>query len=522
MCIFGGASAPKTSHALPTNSASALNGSLFKPEFKMKFKLMVFGNLWFCLPVNMSLSRLPDEIMLAIAECGGSLKNINTLAQPNRRCYKTLTRHLYLSSAKEDSILRWAAEHGRTGTVQILFDLGAFDGLHAVTTSFKKPLKNAARNGHPEIITRLGEHAEKFCKNKQSYDQNAFDDAIQAAQIDSVKVLVNHGANLNARSSQQWRRNNKISGSNCRVNLYNLDQHGTSTLHIASAYGKLGAVNAFLDCGFNPNFIDNNGDAPIHVLGRGRRGPGRLYSTRPEDYKNITSTLLKRGADPYRRDRDMEVESLLEHGVDPNGLDANGNAPNPIPLEEFQEMINESRHHGSRDPPDGFTHRVRCTPVCIAAFLGTSIEVLPLLLKHGANPSSMDPCGDLPLHMAVMNKSEWMVRMLISRGASVHTRDRHVWAPLQWALKFGGHDVVELLLNEGASIDCIDSNGIDPIFRALEYGHQARNLPLLPPEIVHTGDWRMSLSQSKWPHGGCTCCYGGVREPHTCQSVVGW
>ncbi|KAJ5404401.1 hypothetical protein N7509_004272 [Penicillium cosmopolitanum] len=494
----------------------------------------------------MSLSRLPDEIILTIADHVSSLKNINALAQTNRRCYKTLTRHLYLSSATEDSILRWAAERGRTGTVQILFDLGAFDGLHTVTTRLQEPLKIAARNGHPETITCLGKHADRFCENMQPYYQNAFGEAIEAGQIDSVKVLINHGADVNGVCADGDKAIHSAALSNggeiikflvinCGVNIYNLDQHGTSALHIASAYGKLRAVNALLDCGFDPNFIDDHGDAPIHILNRSRRGPGRSFSILPKDYENVTGTLLKRGADPYRRDRygfmplwiaaslgrDIDVELLLKHGVDPNGLDANGNSPKPIPLEEFQEMIKESRHHDRRDPPDGFTHRVCCTPLCIAAFLG-AIEVLHLLLKHGANPSFMDPCGDLPLHLAVMRKSECMVRMLITRGASVHTRDRHGWAPLQWALKFGGHDVVELLLNEGASIDCIDSNGIDPIFRVLEYGHETRNLPLLPPQIVNTGDWLITLSQGRWPHGGCTCCYGGEREPHTCQRVVGW
>ncbi|KAJ5999795.1 hypothetical protein N7481_000204 [Penicillium waksmanii] len=494
----------------------------------------------------MSLSRLPDEIFIAIAEFVSSLKDINALAQTNRCCYKALTRHLYLSYATEDSILRWAAARGRIGTVQILFELGAFDGLHAVTTSFQEPLKIAARNGHPEIITCLGEHADKFCENMQPYYQNAFGEAIEAGQIDSVKVLVDHGVDVNgvcadgdkaihAAALSNGGEIIKFLVTNCRADIYNLDRDGTSALHIASAYGKLGAVNALLDCEFDPNFIDDNGEAPIHVLGKGWRGPGRLYSTRSEDCKKVTSTLLKRGADPYRRDRygfmplwiaaslgkDIDVESLLKHGVDPNGLDANCNSPKPIPLEEFQKMINESRYHDSRDPPDGFTHRVCCTPLCIAAFLG-AIQVLNLLLKHGANPSFMDPCGDLPLHLAVMRKSESMVSMLISRGASVHTRDRHGWAPLQWALKFGGHDLVGLLLDEGASIDCIDSNGIDPIFRVLEYGHETRNLPLLPPEIINTGDWRIILSQGEWPHDGCYCCMGGEQEPHTCQRVVGW
>ena len=143
-----------------------------------------------------------------------------------------------------------------------------------------------------------------------------------------------------------------------------------------------------------------------------------------------------------------------------------------MPLEEFREMVHEKLADiSSHFPQVGHESSLNCcTPLCIAAFLGCE-NAVKLLLDHGANPNSMDPNGEMPLHLAVRDKNCPIAELLIKEGACLGSWDCHDRTPLDWALSSGGHEMIELLHNKGASIGSIDWRGVDPVLQALEYGH---------------------------------------------------
>lgn len=168
-------------------------------------------------------------------------------------------------------------ENGRSKTVQNFLDVGAITGYDAAET-VQTPLNIAARRGYPEIVTLLITYGAKVYDYMKLYCQAALAEAIACGRIDVVKVLLNNGVDLEY-VYEDGKRPLHIAaqGDNAEmikflfshdVSLYHLDQWHTSALHISVMKGKENTVQALLDCGFNPNFIDDEGDAPIHCVAR--------------------------------------------------------------------------------------------------------------------------------------------------------------------------------------------------------------------------------------------------------------
>ncbi|CAI7649704.1 unnamed protein product [Penicillium glandicola] len=484
----------------------------------------------------MALLRLPNEILLAIADHLRSLNDINAFAQTNHRCYAVLNRQLYVYAITETDKpgFLWAVENDRSKTLQNFLDVGAITGSDAAKT-IQTPLNIAARRGYPEIVTLLITYGANVYGDMKNHCQAALAEAMEYGQVEVAKVLFNNGINLQYVYGDGKRPLHLAAQSNNaeiikflsshNVDRYHLDRRSTSALHIAALGGKENTTQALLDCGFNPNFVDD--EAKAH------KG---IQTRFPQNNWTVISALLQHGADPYLKNRHgfmplwiaaflnrtVVVGSLLEYGVNPHGLDANGNAQEPMPLEEFRVMVREDLADFSAHSPqlghEGYLNC--CTPLCIAAFLGCT-ETVKLLLDHGADPNATDPNGEMPLHLAVRDKDCVSAELLIEKGACLESRDCHDQTPLSWALSYGGHEMIELLRNNGASAASLDwEGGVDPVLGALVYGHTTTRT-LLPPHIVDWADAYTYGHQNSWLYGRHHGDWIGG-ESHDCEIVVEW
>ncbi|KAJ5797654.1 uncharacterized protein N7503_006950 [Penicillium pulvis] len=426
------------------------------------------------LPLN-----LPSEILVAIADHLDSLAEINAFARTNRRCYGALNRHLYRSADPYFEPI-WAVEHGRVATLRHFIDAGCIASAYFAESL----LRASASQGHVELVKLFICYGEKFRGDPDFHCQNALSAAIQGDHFEVVELLLGNGADLDGPFEEgnkpfdlaiQSDSGPKIGFlSRIGVDFFQLGPNKFTALHIAIKSRKLNSVEALLQCGLNPNAVDGYGNAPIH---------GQGYFGYPGYKKTLSQVLLEHGADPYLKDEngfmplwlasykglEREVESLLEHGVDPNGLDREGNPQVPIPLGDLERNKSQNRIVSAlKRGADG--GRNCCIPLCIAAYNG-SYGVLKVLLEYGANPNRMDPTGALPLQLAVLSKEHSLVKLLTEYDASLDAQDCHGKTALEWALVEGGHEMLDILFKAGASIDSAGSGSIDPILRALEYGN---------------------------------------------------
>lgn len=98
--------------------------------------------------------------------------------------------------------------------------------------------------------------------------------------------------------------------------------------------------------------------------------------------------------------------------------------------------------------------KARHIALALAAQLGNA-EVVRLLLDAGEDPSRMNPAGyhahATPLHHAVWNGKEDVVRLLVERGARLDVKDTIYRAtPLEWA-EYGKKDAIAEYLRQSLS-----------------------------------------------------------------------
>jgi hypothetical protein len=97
------------------------------------------------------------------------------------------------------------------------------------------------------------------------------------------------------------------------------------------------------------------------------------------------------------------------------------------------------------------------------------------LLAAGAKPNGhKGPYHRLPVHEASFGGHMEVVRMLLTHGAFKDARDVGGWSPLHYASHMGHLDVVRMLLTHGAKRDIQQfGSGSTPIRYAREAGHSA-------------------------------------------------
>ncbi len=126
-------------------------------------------------------------------------------------------------------------------------------------------------------------------------------------------------------------------------------------------------------------------------------------------------------------DRASEVRSLLQRGMDPDTVDANGD------------------------------------PVLLIAARAGNAATVDVLIAGRATVNVRNRYGDTPLMVAALNGHQEIVRKLRARGADVNAPG---WTALIFAAT-GGHDeIVRYLLAEGADVNAASPNGTTALMMA--------------------------------------------------------
>ena len=91
------------------------------------------------------------------------------------------------------------------------------------------------------------------------------------------------------------------------------------------------------------------------------------------------------------------------------------------------------------------------------AVQGNQVEVVPLLLKAGADPNAANRYGITPLWLAATNGSASLVRELLKSGAKVGTALPHGETALMAAARTGEPETIRMLLDAGADANASES-----------------------------------------------------------------
>ena len=93
-----------------------------------------------------------------------------------------------------------------------------------------------------------------------------------------------------------------------------------------------------------------------------------------------------------------------------------------------------------------------CTPLMEAAS-GGFIDIVQLLLQHGANINAQSSSGNTALHYACCSGYDGVVQVLIQHNADLEHQNENGHTPLMEAASGGHVKVASLLLEKGAGIN---------------------------------------------------------------------
>ncbi len=359
--------------------------------------------------------------------------------------------------------LHYAVYYNALDVVKFLVNKSA--DINAKDKDSKTPLDLAAQENDTSVAEFL----------KQTELDKKLLAAVQDADLNEVKDLINQKANINAKDMYGWTplhfaaSRDKLSVVeflfNNNANIKAKDVYGNTPLHVAAQYSSnLEIVKFLLDKDISGiNDITNNGWTPLHVAIQGNK-------------LNTVELLLGRGADIEVRD--IYNQTSLDLATRKDYLDIAG-ILKQVQLDrklltimesggfnEAKGLIAQGANVDTKDK-DG------STLLYFAAEIG-DLDKARFLLDSGANIESKN--GEYqatPLHGAVANYRLDVVRLLLSRSANVNAEDKDHQTPLHYAANADRLDIVKSLVGAGANLSATDDYSKTPLDIAKDKGHSS-------------------------------------------------
>jgi ankyrin repeat protein len=290
------------------------------------------------------------------------------------------------------------------------------------------PLMYAAAVGSPEAVKMLLA-AGADAKIKNAFEATSLTWA--AANLEKVRLLVEAGADVNARSKQGM----------------------TPLLVAASTAGSIDIVRYLIAHGAKLNSTGASAAEPASAA-PGQTG-GMTQARMSSGEGEFTPLLAAASAN------DLEMARLfVEKGVDVNGATGKGDTPLQYAagagnLAMVKLLLSKGADVNAatsgtiqvRKGPIGLNH---LTPLMYAAPYGTP-ELVKMLIDAGAKVNAQDIRGMTPLMLAVASETQNadVARLLVASGCNLKAKSLIGETALDWARKYGDPEVGGLLEKAG-------------------------------------------------------------------------
>ncbi len=268
--------------------------------------------------------------------------------------------------------------------------------------------------------------------------------AAQRANLEMVNVLLEHGADVNARTShgqtplfsvgmvgENHKKERYAAGGEIAVLLVNKgarvhisDKQGKSLLFHAAFYGNAHVARLVLDGG-------------VPVDSRSKGGTTAMHEAAWTGHINI-------------------LELLLEKGGDINAVNKQGQTP--IFGSAWTNKVEVARFLLARGAKLKKSGR---TPLHLAAQHG-QIEISAFFLNEGVSVNANSDIGT-PLHQAAWTGKHEYVAWILKQGAKTEAKNRYGNTPLHEAASWGKVEVTSTLLKHGANKRARNKQGQTPL-----------------------------------------------------------
>lgn len=441
----------------------------------------------------------------AKAAAGGDLRLVEAVRNQDRDAEQVLLRQrVDVNAAQPDgaTALHWAVHWDDLDTAQRLIDAGAKVNIpnqlgitplllacsngsarmtekllaagadpNIVPPTGESPLMIAARSGSVDAVKALLAHGAQVNAKEKSHEQTALMWAVAEHHPDVVRILIERGADVKARSlitrEMIYRENPDPSDENAAKGQPKptgemVPRGGSTALLFAARQGDVECARILLAAGANINNTAPDGTSALVMA---------AYS----DHGAFAQFLLDRGADPnaagagyaalhmavLTRDADL-VKALLAHGANPNAQLVKG-----TPVRRFEEdLVLPQSLAGA-------------TPFLVAAKFA-EVDLMRVLAAAGTNTRLPTADGTTPLMAAVapdrrslalrnmrgaraVNQAVEAVKLALELGSDVNAANNAGDTALHIAAEKGSNGVIQLLVDQGARLDAKNKLGETPL-----------------------------------------------------------
>lgn len=168
-----------------------------------------------------------------------------------------------------------------------------------------------------------------------------------------------------------------------------------------------------------------------------------------------------------RLDNASALQTLLQRGMDPNTVDADG-TPGLIKALQEQSFKAAAVLAGHPQVQPNVLNRKDETPLMLAALRGQEALVIQLLLKG----AEVNKKGWSPLHYAATGGHARISAILLGVHADVNAESPNGTTPLMMAAMYGNSDTVKVLLNAGAETYPVNDLGLTAEDFAIKAGRE--------------------------------------------------
>ena len=295
-----------------------------------------------------------------------------------------------------------AAQEGFLGVAEFLCDHGV-DLNKPRQGDGATPLLMAAQLGHAEIVTLLikrGADCDQACVD----GEKPVAAASRNGHLGILAEFAAHGVDMNA-----------------------CDNDGCTALHCAAAWGQLEAVRFLVQHDTDVNAV------------RIKDGSTALFMAAQNGYAAVVRELHACGADVNR--------ACTDDGQSPVFAAANADHA------EVVELLVRIRADVNQPCFSELGEMSHETPLYAACSLQRS-TVARLLIDGGASINhAVNPTNFTPLHVAMSEGCQDVVRLLLRHRANPEAQDRHLSTPLWCGAMKSRVDVVQILAAYGADIN---------------------------------------------------------------------
>ena len=312
------------------------------------------------------------------------------------------------------------------------------------------PLLVAAGNGNLDCVKILLQYEAdiesqgRFFLFKSVYPDVSTTPMIAAAgngHVHVLRCLVENGADVNGTSDD-----------------------GFTALMIASYFGQLDAVNFLIKHGAGVHHKDNLGYTALHHAVTHDLGSCELLSCLIKNGVNVNARANDNRTPLMIASENNHLNAVIfltDHGANIALQDREGYSSLHYAagnISDLCDVLDFLITNGA--DVNAFTND-KFTPLIIASNCN-NLNVVNILIKHGANIHLVDRYGRTALHYSITvvdHDSVTVLRSLIKNGADVNALTNDKCSPLMMSSLSGSVNVVTILVENGANMDIQNQNG---------------------------------------------------------------